>query len=1063
MAPLTRHASALATGGPSATASAPTSQTEREGSWDFASSESRSDAEEYDESLMFDDDNSVLNADSSVLTTVQPSLLDPDQYEDAIYPLKAAADRVGREVEKFAEQLDRLNPRNHKGGSVDRYNSALELVDEYRSLAGAAVDRLRSKHAPRRQKQVHNRWRQRIESFKGDGAADVPEDSLELHDGGDESGHGRSSSTSTAPTTVDDLKHWEQEEQTWSLFRQLIELQCPKPGPDGNKEKDARLSAVGEINRFTSEDKIWDRFLIEDDLAKERQIVLTWLKNNAESSGKDIDILVEQLEGGADRGKGLWAHGWLHTKEAIKAQKRLRSWPQALIPTSPGLSASLLNSDKTEGLVTQLDPDAVTRQSQVLEKPDQYFERATWLACWEMLRRGRPWSEVREWCKDRVEGWRAVSLRGAIAAWDESVDGVEEEGRRKDAGDDGLLKSQINGNRSRALWRKMCYALAVSGGIDDYERAVYGVLSGELASVEKVCHTWDDFVFAHYNSLLLGQFEAYLQSRYPDRLPVARKFGIFDSAQLHGEPETVGRRIVDGLRLNRLTQGDAQQPMKTLQGVLIGKTFASYVFQQGLVIARDSNLDGRSKIIPAMPDDIDEASGTAYFPEDEYDGIRVLVHMLLTFQDLEVDLGFQTGHGNAEIASENIIVSYIDFLRLSGKLLMIPLYASRLSPERQILTLGRVLLDETASSRRKELMKLMYGLGIDVPQVMNMQLMFLLDDLEYAGLRQTEIEIGILQEMRRSQKPGRQIKRDFIGQEIIDVDSRLIRSFEWFLLMDGHWEMTFKAGELLYRRFLSLGHLAAAKELLGRVPSSLISKAKTGAILGKSLDVSTYTDESEGEEELTQATPRATRSGRSQAEQQARRKAEAERARMKTRTLAKQARTFVQLEELTKALVAMEYWKATTDQLPPQSDPTRARSWRNQLRKATDDVTSAVEPLLHGWLVDVPERDAAYMEALRNAYIPDVVIAYNSVLHYVGHALSRESLLQCMELSTVVAAKDSDILECFIKKGRLPELVTAFAISSKAILKANETRANKGGTRKRAGMGESLTVWNVKP
>ena len=817
---------------------------------------------------------------------------------------------MGREVEKFAEQLDRLNPRNHEERSAERYSSALALVDEYRALAKAAVGRLRSKHAPRRQKQVHDRWRQRIEGFKGDGATEPSDDALVPFDDGEVSLR-RSQSGTASQTTLDDLRHWEQEEQTWSLLRQLVELHHPEPQVDRVKEKRAKLAAVGDVDRFSSEDKIWDRFIIEDDVARERQVVMAWLKDNAESSGKDIDILVEQLEGGADRGTGLWAHGWLHTKEAIKAQKRLRSWPQALDPTSPGLAASLLNADRTEGLVTQLDPDAATRQRHVLEKPDQYFERATWLACWEMLRRGRPWSEIREWCKDRVEGWRAVSLRGAIAAWDGQIDGAEPESRRNETADE--TTAQVTGNRSRGLWRSMCHALAVSGGIDDYERAVYGLLAGDLASVERVCHSWDDIIFAHYNSLLLGQFEGYLRSRHPERLPsgLDRKLAGFDAVQFHGDPATVSRRIVDGLRANKLTTAEARQPMKTLQGALIGRTLADFAYQQGLVLSRAANAERRSTIIPAMTEPIDETSGTAYLALQDYDGLRVLVHVLLTLQDLGLDFG----EGNREIAVENIVVAYIDFLRLSGKLLMIPLYASRLSPERQILILGRVLLDETAASRRRELLRLMYGLGIDVPQVLNMQLMFLLDDVELEGLQVKDITTGILQEMRQSQKPGRQIRRNFIGSDIDDIDARLIRSFEWFLLVDGHWEMTFKAGELLYRRFFALGHLAAARVLLERVPASLISRTKSGVYLGKAVDVSVPVDESEGEEDVTQATPRATRSGRQQAEHLARRRAEAERARMKTQALARQAQTFSQLEALARALVAMEKWKATADKL----------------------------------------------------------------------------------------------------------------------------------------------------
>ena len=731
-------------------------------------------------------------------SNMELSLLDPDKFEAAVYPLRAAADRVGREVEKFAEQLDRLNPQLHKENTAERYKSTLELVDEYHLIATAAVERLRSKHAPKRQQQVHSRWRQRIEGLKRDGALVRANDSFdgEEEPDGDPTGRGISE---PSQTTLDDLRHWEQEKRTWDLFRRLLELQPFVPDATTSKKKKEQISAMGEIHRFTSEETIWDKFLIEDSVAKQRQIVVNWLEDTAESSGQDIDILVEQLEGGADRGKGLWAHGWLYTKEAIKAQKRLRSWPQTLNPNQPGISASLLNSDKTEALVTQLDPDAAARQSHVLEKPDEYFERAIWLACWEMLRRGRDWSHIREWCKDRVEGWRAVSLRGGLPAWDDMIDGMAGQSDRMnpETGNGSKTVPNIQGNRSKALWRRMCFTVARNGGLDNYERAVYGLISGDLESVLKVCVSWDDHVYAHYNSLLLSQFDAYLQSEYPDRLPpsLAQRFPLFDSVQYHGEPGSVGKRLVDALKINEITRSDAMQSMKMIQGEIIGGTFGEFVYQQGLALSQAANRESNSKIIPPLPEMPDEAS--TYIALDDYDGLRVITHMFLVYQDLNL-AGAQ---GNELIAIENVIVAYIDFLRLAGKLLMIPLYASRLSPERQILTLGRVLLCETASSRRKELVRLMHGLGIDVPQVILMQLRFILSDLGYQDPDKFSITTGILHELKPGSKTGRQIRSNFVGEDVNDDDSALIRSFEWFLLVENQWELTFKMGVILYKRF----------------------------------------------------------------------------------------------------------------------------------------------------------------------------------------------------------------------------------------------------------------------
>ena len=113
-----------------------------------------------------------------------------------------------------------------------------------------------------------------------------------------------------------------------------------------------------------------------------------------------------------------------------------------------------------------------------------------------------------------------------------------------------------------------------------------------------------------------------------------------------------------------------------------------------------------------------------------------------------------------------------------------------------------------------------------------------------------------------------------------------------------------------------MGHLGAAGELLKRMPSSLISTTKTGSIIGKSVDVSAYVDGSDEEEELAAQTPRATRSGRQQEQERARRKEKLEKTKMKTRVLADQAKVYTELEALIRALVALENWRSTLDETP---------------------------------------------------------------------------------------------------------------------------------------------------
>ena len=705
-----------------------------------------------------------------------PALLTVGDVHRALHPLRATADRVGKQVEQFAETLDRLSVKKHQRPLKDCRN-VLPLVRGYEKIASETVKRLKRNHEPERQEKLKRSWKRRLRMSSG---RSTP---VSIHEDGYEDDR--------LHTTVEDLQHWELERQTWNLLAVMLQIEYPIPESDlvGGLSRPKRGE---DLHRYSPEWAVWNRFLAEDDDAWERHVVVEWLKNSAESSGQDIDVIVEQLESGADRGSGLWAHGWLYSKEAIKGQKRLRSWPQALDPNSPGIDTSLVTSDRTRGLVTQLDPDAVTRQGRSLEKEDVSFERATWLACWEMVRRGRSWESVREWCQDRVEGWRSATLRG------------DPRGVSQDS--DGYQQSPDAGWQSRALWRSMCAAAAKNGGIDEYENAVYGVLSGYLPSVEKIGRTWDDYLFAHYNSYILCQFDHYVQSKFPERLPrsLMEKPAISDTVLIGGSKIMSASEIVQRMLSLDITEEEAKRPMKMLQGSLVTKTFEKFIFLHGVKLAKSVNEAGGSKVISDMPTGLLDCKITANITMKHHDLLRILTHMLFVFQDL----GLVVGKGDQQYAVENIIVAYVEYLSKAGKQQLLPVYASRLSPRRSITCMGRQLPFITNNSERNMVMKLMKQFGMNVTGVLNMQLqMIILDTPPNPQNTRQYPQLNILDDNTNDPKAIKLIRSNFIGRNTSGDEQDLIKGFEWYLLLEGHWQETMAVGTILYKHFLreSLG------------------------------------------------------------------------------------------------------------------------------------------------------------------------------------------------------------------------------------------------------------------
>jgi len=155
------------------------------------------------------------------------------------------------------------------------------------------------------------------------------------------------------------------------------------------------------------------------------------------------------------------------------------------------------------------------------------------------------------------------------------------------------------------------------------------------------------------------------------------------------------------------------------------------------------------------------------------------------------------------------------------------------------------------------------------------------------------------------------------------------------------------------------------------------------------------------------------------------------------------------------------------------------KEMKKAFQKAHDEVEAAVEPLLHGWLQNprdgeqIPhyvfpsvlttraEAEAEEFKQFRRACLPEIVLAYNAVLNFSSHYLKRDMLIKSMDLAALIAAEGSDLADCFMEAGRMPELVDTFAVSSKNMIRAEE-KGGKSGKSRKAKHGETLDLWTVR-
>ncbi|KAJ2905074.1 Nucleoporin Nup107 [Zalerion maritima] len=921
--------------------------------------------------------------------------------------------QVGHEVEFFARHLDdALAPRsNHH----DRRSRIFKLVGAYHAYANKRVGELK------KEKKSGNRGEIPVtheESTAHDSIS--PRDhSMDVDDAED---------IALSRPEQDDphLSQWELEAQTWDLLRRLLPLRYPN---DASRPSTPRRKAQAQTRK-----EYWTEFLRSDPIAVERKAVVEWLQATADS-GPDMDEMVKDLQKNSERGD-IMAYGWIHTRSAIKKTKIIHAWPHVLDPDTRAVSDVHVNDSGTP-LVTQLDPDSTTRQRRRLQQQDEYFERAIWLGCFELLRRSKSTAEISEWCRERTEAWRAVSMSALpLSGADDEVD-------------DG---SPFDPS-SIVLWRRMSYALARQGGANDYERAVYGILSGDIPSVEKVCRGWDDMLFAHYNALLRTQFDNYLIQKCPAEFiaSVCQTFPSFNALQFHGDAQTLSQSLADTLGPTSHHISRLSNPIKALQAAIVTGTLDKFMLRQGLVLASQANEAQESKIIQdyGLTDPTPDKSGFAGL--SDHHALRIISHVRIITNALDRmascgdTLAAPPILDTHQQVQQNVVVAYVIIMRISCLDHLIPLYCSKLDGPRVYEVLSRNLIHLTDQQQREIQLELMKKLGLEPAKFVKLQPQLLLADVcDQQSLEDCSACSGfkILDDGPPSLKYGRRLLLDFIGEDPDKVelpDEWLIRSMEWLLIVDGVWGATFSFGVRLYKYFLGHLKLAAARSLAERVPCSTIFSHKAGAPVPEDADPSWFEGFEAAYADADQLRDNAAL----------------------TSQMLVVAKPYWELECLARMLDIIETVSALME--ISRENPSVQRDFWTQVGNDVKSAKGFIKPLMNRWLLSDEEGNAA-VEKLREVYIPETMMGYISILHFAGTSLSRDNLLECMDMAAAIADKEaSDVAALFVRCGRMKELLEAFASCSKAIAVWNgEKRSHTGSSKKLKEMGWSRELWSVR-
>ena len=148
----------------------------------------------------------------------------------------------------------------------------------------------------------------------------------------------------------------------------------------------------------------------------------------------------------------------------------------------------------------------------------------------------------------------------------------------------------------------------------------------------------------------------------------------------------------------------------------------------------------------------------------------------------------------------------------------------------------------------------------------------------------------------------------------------------------------------------------------------------------------------------------------------------------------RESRTYYQLEQLVHTFEALYQWRVEENKY--SSHKPKPSTIPGPMRQAHDGIEAAMQPLLERDYLLTPqdEDEEADLAMLRELYLPEAILAYNTVLHTAGYMITRDNLIASMELSVTVARQDLGLAEVFVKAGRMGELVSSLARSSEATL-----------------------------
>lgn len=252
------------------------------------------------------------------------------------------------------------------------------------------------------------------------------------------------------------------ERATWQLLHVLGRDRVE----EGRAEKDREGGRL--VGEGASDKELADNLFKQDSSVRQAQLVVDW------------------LEGVARMGLEQYPAKAAYFTDTV-------CWENTLHDLSHSIDSDLL--------VTEMDPDAPTRQQRRLSELDASDERSLNKHLFTCIRAGQL-DKALGMCVNSGQPLKAVMLEGWKLQHDPNIHTQSSE-----------KLGQVEGNEFRDVWKASCWQMLDEPTYDIYEKAMFAALSGNVQKIIPACQTWYDHVWAYFKTLVDVQVEKALRGR----------------------------------------------------------------------------------------------------------------------------------------------------------------------------------------------------------------------------------------------------------------------------------------------------------------------------------------------------------------------------------------------------------------------------------------------------------------------------------------------------------------------------------------------------------------------